>query len=634
MYRIGPYQIWTGDFHGQFQEQNNRLPLFLSAMSVCGYDFTLFNTGDTSPEGPLPTLVRKLGIPFYVLPYGRELFYEWSHLMVGGLKPDAVIPPLDDNNPERVLRALRPQCDFISLAHPYEAFVDHLDAILDAKLADAVAYRDQGHPENFCEWYRTRIADGKKTPIVAELDFHVTAGKRAGAISYQTCEEACKDLNPCGKKYTLVFADACTPEALYEAVRLGRSVVDLEDRLYGEPQWIRILEEGGYREMKYAERKRRESLHLVLDEGVTPMCGEEFTIHLQWDGRHQRDKIQVPASRTASEISRHELPWVVEDQCRCVTIAPPVACRLLPVFRNGKSEVEVRVTNHSQKKTFSGNLIFFAGDREASSPVQVPPLPPGMQKAFHFPLCPEVAFSDTPVSGRCLLSLEGLPPLECVRDLIFFRIAYSKTQQEDDWARADPAKLDRPELLDLTFLSGWEGPEECSAQIRFLWNEEALFLRADMTDAVLEASPREDAPYFGDCLQIAFNPLDDPKVSPFSFYHWIATRGGFQGRKKEFCELWNVPDDPLEGQHKPKFRLPDCCYRLQRNDEKHLSLFLTFPWSLLPLIPPRAGSRFQTHMILWDKDAGGIKCGLHWPRRGVWYQPSDETWASVELIRQ
>lgn len=64
VYRIGGETIWCGDFHGQWCEAPASLPLNLAALSICGHDFSLFNSGDTSPAGAWDRQVTQLKLSF------------------------------------------------------------------------------------------------------------------------------------------------------------------------------------------------------------------------------------------------------------------------------------------------------------------------------------------------------------------------------------------------------------------------------------------------------------------------------------------------------------------------------------------------------------------------------------------
>lgn len=614
MYKIGNWNVFVGDFHGQWTEPDENLSLNLSALTVCGYDFSLYNSGDTSPSGPFATLVRKLDLPFTVLPYGKELFYDWAHLMLGGLKPGAEIPALNDPDFFSVLRRLRPQCDFLSIAHPWKPFYAHLDHILDENLVDAVAFNHADDEDLLC-WYHNRLKSGKTAPIVTELDFHATLGRRSGSIHYQTLNEAFRDLAPVGKRYTLVFAEECTPECLYAAVRAGRSVVDLDGILTGPDPLVELLKNNDYFHLKQSAQEEREKLKLTLPAGSIPMEQEPLTVHI--NGKSVQ--LECLESSAVNQPCFY-YPVAASGQCRVIRGQNAVTGRLRP---RSDGSLEVDLANHSLTRSYAG---YFQVDAAAYSCKETfSALRPGERRSF--PLKDFSSPSGLPSVAKLTLFPDGLPPRHYQRDLFAVGIPYA--------SEPDPVSpgivLDRPEQLDPMWSSEWDGPEDSSMVCRTSWNEEGLHFRFDVTDSKLAPSSRPEQLYCGDCIQLALNPCDRPDMKPFSFYHFIATRGA-QPEGDERCIAYDSPQSGLLGTSPTPYRLPSWCYRLEMTDPRHSILHLTLPWNLLPLFPAGKGTRFQMHLILWDNDGTGIKSALQWPRPGMWYQPDDWTWSDAELL--
>lgn len=621
MFQIGDEKVWCGDFHGQWCEPPENLPLYLAALTVCGHDFSLFNSGDTSPTGPFNALVEKLGIKFLVLPYGRELFYDWAHIMVGGLHPDAEVPGVSESDCRSVLKRLRTQCDFISVAHPRADFVPWLDALLDAGLIDSVAYIEPHIPE-LNGWYRNRLATGKHTPIVAELDFHVTKGRRQGLIHYQTASDAELDLPPVAQRTTLVFCEELTADAIYAAVRAGRSCVDLRGELYGPPKLVEKLEKAEYREQKAEALRKREMLMLKVENGITPIEGEPFRLDASCGERRWSISIPAPVNPAAQE--RFFVPVVDDDQVRAVEVMAAQEARILPGWEAGKEVIAIKVANNSLLKPASGSF-----ELEANGTLfrqEYRDILPGGFRNFIFP-----ASEHSDGIATLTLRPNGLPSHTVKRDLLWVKIPYSTELREEDWEKAFPIRLNSPEQLDPAWSDEWRGAEDSSADIRLLWNDDALYLRAKIIDSVLAPSAQPRFLFMGDSLQIGINPFDDPAVNLFSFYHFLSTRGGQPGGD-EFCRADNVPSVGARFHRTPPYRLPEQCFRLEHHENHRSTLNLTFPWHLLPLIAPRRGTRIQLHFILWDNDGDGLKASLHWPRPGVWYLPTDGTWSSAELF--
>lgn len=640
MVRIGNENVWCGDFHGQWLESPANLSLNLAALMICGNDFSLFNSGDTSPEGPFNTLVQKQELPFLVLPWGRELFYDWGHLMAGGLRVDAEIPPMDETDFIAVLKKLRSQCDFLSLAHPYPFFISNLDRIFDEGLLDAIACNTADFAE-WNEWYGNRLKKNKLTPIVAELDFHVSKGSRPGLISYMSAEDAEKDLSPVGRRTTLVFCEHLTTKEIYAAVKAGKSCVDVDGRLVGPPVLVEKLETAGYYDLKRKAIAERESLRLSLEKGVTPIEGEPFTLHASYgtpEGKEEEEwNIEIPAPVNEAAQERFYIPVSAKEQCRAVEVMAAQAVRLIPEVKDGIPVIQVRIVNNSLSSPASGRFTLRLSDGTVFPSLSYAGIIPGGKR--NFPVFPtwEQAFAQPPLEMTLLFEPEGLSPRTVVRDLIPLRIPYSKDRTSDDWNTAYPIRIDRRELLDPMWTVSWTGTEDSSALIRMLWNEDALYMRAEIEDTALAPSMKEWFIFMGDSLQIGIIPVDEPGTEIFSFYHFLSTRGGQPGGR-EFCEAQNVPGVSMRIHRSVPYRLPADCFSLEdvggaiEKKGTHVVLSLKFPWNLLPLIPPQKGARFQIHFILWDNDGKGIKSALQWPRPGCWYQPSDFEWASAELF--
>ena len=414
MYQICDEKVWCGDFHGQWCESMANLPLNLAALTISGHDFSLFNSGDTSPRGPFNSLVQRLGLPFLVMPYGRELMYPWAHLMVGGLRPDVQIPGLANTDFVSVLRELRSICDFISVAHPYVPFVKNLDRLLDEKLIDSVAFIEPDTPEIY-NWYQSRLAEGKRTPIVAELDFHVTKGKRNGLIHYQTAAEANADLWPVAENYTLVFAEELTTEAIYAAVRAGRSCVDIKNKLYGPADLICKLEKGRYFEQKAAAQKEREKLRFELEEGDVPLEGEPFRLRASRGGHVWN--IDIPAPENKAAMERFYIPVTDGNQCRSIQVSSAQQARILPGYTSdGQGCVSVEVVNHSLKKSADGTLVLNVAGTTFEKKYHG--ILPGGKRTFGFPVPAETLRMEPPIPAVLTFAPAGLPERIIERDLI------------------------------------------------------------------------------------------------------------------------------------------------------------------------------------------------------------------------
>lgn len=625
MFQIKKQKIWVGDFHGQWREPWENLPLLLSAYSVCGFDFSMFNSGDTSPGGPFNTLVRKLDFPFLIPPYCHELMYDWGHLMVCGMDNDYEPPKIDRNDYREVLRELKPHCRLISLAHPYGAFIPETGELLDEHLLDCVAFNDPAMDD----WYQSRLKAGKRTPIVTELDFHMTAGKRKSLISYGSETEANLDLAPVSERCTLVFCDELTEDSIYDAVKAGRTCVDLNGKLFGPPDLVHSLEDGGYFGQKEEARRKRENLKLTLPAGLVPQEGEVFSLIAEENG--SKSVIDIPALDNVSGRPSFFYPVRIGGQCRTVQVMTSQQAWILPGFKENAPIVTLRISNNSLTAPAAGRFKLLLDGKTILAEQEYEGIGCCFSRDFVIPLPNGTLNAEIPHKIMLDLKPENLSARQIERDLLCIRIPYSAELSAADFVAATPIRLNRKEQLDPLWLSNWNGPEDSSAEIRMVWDKSALHIRAEITDTILAPSAKPQFLFMGDSLQFGFIPLERSDVDSFSFYHFISTRGG-QPDGREFCELDNVPGGTILGHRPLPCRIPRECYRLRLVSDTHSVLELDLPWNLMPLMRPKEGFRFLSHFILWDNDGNGLKASLSWPGPGMWYKPDDPLWACMELF--
>ncbi len=80
-----------------------------------------------------------------------------------------------------------------------------------------------------------------------------------------------------------------------------------------------------------------------------------------------------------------------------------------------------------------------------------------------------------------------------------------------DWGPALPVMLDSPDQV--VGLPNWS-PEDLSAEVRVMWDDEHLFFAARVTDDVFSQHNTDGNIWMGDSIQLFFDPLDDGGTSP------------------------------------------------------------------------------------------------------------------------
>jgi len=658
MIEIGGRKIYLGDFHGQWNEDRTNPALLVAGLTYYGYDFSVF-------QGPgsnhwTESMARTLNVPITFF-HGRECMFDWAHITTWDLEGDP--PPIDNPNFREVLADMKNRSRMLIVAHPYTPFIPHLEELLDEGLVDAIEIVNGGprsinHSSEILTWLRDMQHKGKNIPVVGGMDIHGTGGYQRPNVCYSNDYPPRADIGALGFNRTAVLVDEFTPEAVVDAVKNGRSIVDAGGELIGNPDLADELEELGYREAVNKAMERLEKITLI-DSSDTDIIAAEMRGFVPSPGEGDKAIIRIMTGEGTCDTYE----WRTSD--------PPVEIKIPHTFDRNLfhlgASVEapdglarafaLKVRSPAEIDLFSevtrddtARAVFRLINRSAQPMEGVISIkPPGKEGMREEPFGPVEQYAsaganieeDLPAHPSRAQSFEATLKLstgierKVKRNLVFVTVPYLDRDDEAYWAGAPEIDIGYEDQLDEMWSSDWRGRDDCSARVRVAWNEQGLYFRAVVVDDVLHPSPRPDNPMFGDSLQIGINPMNREDLPAFSIYDYFLTRH-LQG---DYLLLDSVPKIACEGIQPPgkHTRISESLFSTSALSPTETLCRVKLPWHLLIPMQPLAGYEFGLHLILWDNDGDGCKASLSWPKfmeretGSAWYAVNNGTWARMRL---
>jgi hypothetical protein len=656
-------RVYFGDFHGQWNEDYTNPALLVAAHSYYGYDFSIFQ--GFGPNTYVEGLASSLHLPLKFFP-GRECMFDWAHVTTWGLQGEP--PPLDETDFRAVLADLKRRCHMLMIAHPFEPFIPHLEGLLDEGLVDAVEIVNGGPAKvdrqaPILRWLRDMQAKGKRVPVVGGMDIHIAEGFQRPDVCYSDAFVPQTDFAAMDRNRTAVLVDELTPEAILDAVRQGRSVVEAGGELLGDAELIAQLEREGYWQARRQAQARLDEITLTV-EGGELLGGHEGVLRprVRHDQRATVRVFERPGQAQAHEWRsgrelRVTIPHAFDRNLFYLGASVESPDGLVKGFAlKVRSPVEIELVSEPQGpegcRAVLG-VINRSQDVVQGRATLTPTGGPSRELALE-PLAPEAN-----AKLSCEIPAGGDPsqPVEvsaCVRigglaratrrKLVFVGVPHMEKDGEAAWRDVSKIFLGREDQIDPYWTHQWRGPEDSSATVQLAWNEQALMMRAVVTDDVLCPSVRaRKQPMFGDSLQIAINPIHREDLPAFGVYDFFLTRH-LQG---DYLLLDRSPHIACEGIRRAwdKTVMPASMFStralppIDSAGGKLTQTLLTvrFPWHVLIPMQPLAGYRFNLFLILWDNDGQGCKASLQWPRyteadtQTVWYAVNNNCWAQMTL---
>ncbi len=174
---------------------------------------------------------------------------------------------------------------------------------------------------------------------------------------------------------------------------------------------------------------------------------------------------------------------------------------------------------------------------------------------------------------------------------------------EGVWGQAEMIKVDQKSnytlLKRVDKSNEWDGPEDLSAEVRFLWDDKCLYIGMKVTDDVMSFVNEDASIWNQDGLQIMIDPYRDSDSKPGKYEYGVAI-----GKKGPQMWIYSVADQAIKlGDTKDiKFAIS--------TDEKNknvLNYEIAIPWSHLAPFKPGAGKDLGLATIINEDDGSGRK---------------------------
>lgn len=182
--------------------------------------------------------------------------------------------------------------------------------------------------------------------------------------------------------------------------------------------------------------------------------------------------------------------------------------------------------------------------------------------------------------------------------------------EESAWQNAPVQKLDDVRQFFGFALSGrpapvWQGREDLSADLRFLWDDQFLYVAVTVKDDVAGATSHEDADLWRmDGLQFLVDPARRSKEKPGKYEYSV-------GLGKKGAQSWcTLSADALA----PTGNAPDIRLAIHRDKPGTGSVTyeVAIPWKRLAPFQPEAGGNLGFTMIVNEDDGAGRDAFMTW----------------------
>jgi len=612
MLNLAGEKIFFVDTHCQWYAGEDS-ELFVAALSYAGYDAGIMAIPPTTPR--IEEIVRRCRAAFLVC-RGSEQMFSFAHIIAMGY--EGKMP--EHGTPIEKLRQLRPHADLLLFAHPDLSKPELLHDGFREKLLDGFEYFNGYSFQHGNEIKRDFFNRYGYTPV-AGCDTHNPKVRKRPNVVYNPefppnlNSPSVNDIDTFGGVRTLVFADECTPDAIADAIRHGRTLVEGGGKLCGNPEHVKKLEDAGYYEAvaESAARRRR----LTLSSPTALISGRNATLHLREKVRgrvvcENREfpidgdtfQFEIPAGLTQPHLAL----TVFDEENHCsltssLQLTPAVEMHLdSEAGKDGTAYVEIHLENHDADSR-KGTLTFGENRKELC-------LNPGEKTCVRFPVHP----NDPTVAENysAVFAADGAV-CSAERMLTFLRPGMT-------------FRLDREEQV---HKGVWKGPQDVSAEFTVTADSEGLHFHALVTDPVHVQKRHGHFLFFGDSIQIGitFDRICEKEFTFFNFQTALTETGPelhFTGAPPSY----RGPFEPRE--------LLDSGYCLIKPSGSGLEYNFTIPFAALNPYSPETDGKLHFFIRLFNCNGPqeeffqGVKCALEYPLRSSCWMVG-EGWASLSL---
>jgi hypothetical protein len=311
-----------------------------------------------------------------------------------------------------------------------------------------------------------------------------------------------------------------------------------------------------------------------------------------------------------------------------VPVAPQIATQLLPEMVNGTPAVQLLVKNNGTQKqsvdwsiALTGQIGLEKGEYNKHEPSQAHFTAPArgsvsLQPDAQTDIVLPIAQTDPLTVYRVKADITDANGTTASRERnvagfvqvpkVTGKITLDGNLDEPDWARAPVEKFDQ-ERQYFSFEPAtlkWKGPADLSGTMRFLWDENYLYVGVEVTDDIAGAKKEDAMLWDQDGLQFLIDPCRGRDESTGKYDYSIAE--GLAGLHT-WCNLTADAGAPIGLANDVKVSA-----KRRGDGSGSITYEVAFPWSRLAPFKPGPNADLGLTMILNEDDGNGRKSYMTW----------------------
>jgi hypothetical protein len=173
----------------------------------------------------------------------------------------------------------------------------------------------------------------------------------------------------------------------------------------------------------------------------------------------------------------------------------------------------------------------------------------------------------------------------------------------DEWNAVPPVILNDKTPDSIKYSSTkYNGPDDCSANLRFAWDEKNLYIAAKVTDDKHFQINRSNRVWSGDCIQFAVidgGPLPPSRSEDVSTLNEFAIAADAKG---PFVFSWCSRDAGVQDEAKIAVS----------GGDGEIIYEVALPWDSINVSRPTSGKKLGVSFVVADNDGGGLRGWLEW----------------------
>jgi uncharacterized protein len=198
--------------------------------------------------------------------------------------------------------------------------------------------------------------------------------------------------------------------------------------------------------------------------------------------------------------------------------------------------------------------------------------------------------------------LEPLPDPRPIALCHYTEVEPTFSGSSDVWQSPDPIVLNSASQAG--GYRKWRGPEDLSARIHLRWNEQGLYILAEVVDDIFVTAPSPNWEWwFYDSLQIGLDPHND---GGFSENPWRLTGGDCEFGVAQIENTTCCFDCHID-----RSQPTDAWSGAVERKDKTIQYKIAIPWKSIPDFAPKAGAECGFTLVVNDSDGAG-RSWLRW----------------------